>query len=62
MAMGYPLKPTLANICLCYHEKMWLQNCPSDFKYVIDRRYVDDTFSLLCYKYYMAKFQKVLES
>lgn len=34
MAMGYPLKPTLANIFLCYHEKMWLQNCPSDFKHV----------------------------
>ena len=62
MAMGYPVKPTLANNFLCYNEKMWLQNCPSDFKHVIDRRYAEDTFSLLCYKYYMAKFQKVFES
>ena len=46
VAMGSPLQLTLANVFLCYHEKMWLQNCPSEFKFVIYRRYVDDTFLL----------------
>ena len=46
--MGSPLKPMLANVFLCYHEKIWLQICPSEFKSVIYRRYVDDTFLLFC--------------
>ena len=29
VAMGSPLGPTFAIVCLCYHEKIWLQNCPS---------------------------------
>ena len=44
--MGSPLGPSLANVFLCYHEQIWLQNCPSEFKPVICRRYVDDTFLL----------------
>ena len=32
VAIGSPLGPTLANVFLCYHEKMWLQICPSEFK------------------------------
>ena len=34
-AMGSPLGPTLANVFLCYHEKVWLQNCPAhgDFQF-----------------------------
>ena len=46
VAIGSPLGPTLANVFLCYHEKIWLQNCPSEFKPVNYRRYVDDTFLL----------------
>ena len=46
VAMGSQLGPTLANVFLSYHEKIWLQNCPSEFKPVIYRRYVDDTFLL----------------
>ena len=41
--MGSPLGPTLANVSLCYHEKTWLQYCPSELKPVIYRRYDDDT-------------------
>ena len=26
-----PLGPMFANVFLCYHEKIWLQNCPSEF-------------------------------
>ena len=38
VAMGSPLGPTLANFFLCYHEKIWHQDCLSEFKPVIYRR------------------------
>ena len=60
VAMGFPLGPTLGNVFLCYHEKIWLQNCPSEFKHVIYRRYVDDTFLLFCSKHHIEKFQNYL--
>ena len=60
VAMGSPLGPTLANVFLCYHEKIWLQNCLSEFKPVIYRRYVDDTFLLFRSKHHIAKFQNYL--
>jgi hypothetical protein len=31
---------------MCYWEKIWLADCPSDFKPEFYRRYVDDTFLL----------------
>ena len=47
IAMGSPLGPTLYfNIFLCFHEQIWLHNCPAEFKPVIYRRFVDDTFLL----------------
>ena len=46
LGMGLPLAPTFANIFLCYHEKIWLQNCPAEFAPIFYRRYVDDTFIL----------------
>ena len=58
--MGSPLGPSLANVFLCYHEKIWLQNCPSDFKPVIYRRYVDDTFLLFRSKHHIEKFRNYL--
>ena len=33
--MGFPLGPKFDNVFLCYLEKIWLQNCPSQFKSVI---------------------------
>ena len=56
VATSFPLGPTLANICLCYHGKIWLQNCPSEFKPVIYRRSVDDTFLLFSSKHQIKKF------
>lgn len=44
--MGNPLGSTLANAFLCYHEKLWLDNCPPEFKPKFYRRYIDDTFLL----------------
>ena len=46
VAMGSPLRPTLANISMFYNEKRWLDNCPPLFKPIFYRRYVDDTFLL----------------
>ena len=37
-AMGSPLAPTFANLFLCHHEKLWLDNSPSEFKPVLYRR------------------------
>ena len=58
VAMGSPFGPTLANVFLCCHEKIWLQNCPSQFKPV--RRYVDDTFLLSRSKHHIEKFRNYL--
>ena len=46
VAMGSPLGPHLANIFMCYMEKRWLRDCPAEFKPILYRRYVDDTFLL----------------
>ena len=56
VAMDSPLGPTLANVFLCYHEKILLQNCPSGFKAVTYRRYVEDTLLLFCLKHHHEKF------
>ena len=60
VAMGSAIGPTLANVFLCYHEKIWLQNCPSEFKPIIYRRYVDDTFLLFRSKHHIEKFRNYL--
>ena len=60
VAIGSPLGPTLANVFLYYHEKICLQNCPSEFKSVIYRRYVDDRFLLFRSKHHIEKFQNYL--
>ena len=46
VAMGSPLGPHLANIFMNHMEKKWLEECPVQFKPVLYRRYVDDTFLL----------------
>ena len=48
VAIDSPLGSTLANVFLCYHENVWHRNCPSEFKPIFYRRYVDDTFILFC--------------
>ena len=46
IAVGSPLRPTLANIFLCCHESNWLKYYPKDFQSVYYKRYVDDIFVL----------------
>ena len=46
VAMGSPLDPTLANAFLCFHQQIWLNECPDEFKPAYYRRYVDNVFVL----------------
>ena len=40
VAMGSPLGPLFANIFLSFHETTWLNNCPTNFKPLLYRRYI----------------------
>ena len=60
--MGSPLGPSLANAFLCFHEQIWLNDCPEDFKPVYYRRYVDDIFALFCSPNHLEKFTNYLNS
>jgi len=44
--MGGCVSPSLAEIFMSHHERHWLDDCPTEFKPVLYRRYVDDTFLL----------------
>ena len=60
--MGSPLRPTLANIFLCHHEEIWINDCPKQFKPRYYRRYVDDLFILFNDPNHVNKFEKYLNS
>ena len=62
LGMGLPLGPTFANIFLAFHEKSWLETCPSEFKPVFFRRYVDDCFILFSSADHIPKFLSFLNS
>ena len=44
--MGSPLGPSFANIFMCALEQNFLSNCPSNYKSILYRRFVDDTFCI----------------
>ena len=44
LSMGNPAAPTLANIFLCNLEHDFLLNCSPNFKPLLYKRYLDDTF------------------
>ena len=48
VAMGSPLGPLFANIFMSFHEQKCLNSCPSSFKPLLYRHYVDDCFLLFC--------------
>ena len=60
VAMGSPLVPTLGSIFMCHFENIWLENCPSHFKPIVYRRFVDDTFLLFRSKDQVEKFRNYL--
>ena len=47
---------------MCHHEKLWLDNCPSEFKPVLYRRYVDDAFQLFTRPHHVQLFLNYLNS
>ena len=56
--MSSPLESTLATVVMCYFEKFWLENCPTHFKSVVSRRYMEDTFLLFRSIEHVEKFNK----
>ena len=60
VAMGSPLGPVLANICMYHFEESWLTN--NQFRPSIWFRYVDDTFSLFDSKDAVSRFLDFLNS
>ena len=62
VAMGSPLGPHFANSFMNYHEKIWLEECPFEFKPKFYRRYVDDIFVLFENEKQLEKFRDYLNS
>ena len=62
LGMGLPLGPTFSNIFMCYHETEWLKDCPTEFKPILYRRYVDDTFLLFKDRSHVNLFYDYLNS
>ena len=60
--MGSPLSAPMANLFLCYHETIWINDCPLEFKPLIYKRYVDDTFLVFKEKEHIAKFFEYLNT
>ena len=60
VAMVFPLEPTLGNVFMCHFENMWLENCPTQFKPVLYRIYVDNTFLLFRSTEHVEKLKKYL--
>ena len=54
--MGSPLVPALANVFLRHYEKEQLDNCPSHFKSIVYRIYVDDIFVLFSSKEHLVDY------
>ena len=55
-AMGSPIGPSFANAFLCNYEKIWISECPLNFKPLYYRRYVDDTFLVFKHAYQIPLF------
>ena len=62
VAMGSPLGPMLANIFMCHYEEKWLSDRPSEYKPVLYRRCVDDTFLLFQDELHIQQFLDYLNS
>ena len=62
VTLEYPLRPTLANAFLCFHEQIWLNECPDEFKPVYYRRCVHDIFVLFRLPDHLEKFKNYLIS
>ena len=62
IAMDSPLGPTLANAFLCLNEKIWLNECPYQFKPVVYKRYADNICVLFKSKEHLKRFVNYMNS
>ena len=62
MAMGSPLGPSFANAFLAFHEVHWLRDCPTHFRPLVYKRYVDDCFVLFKEKEHANLFKDYLNA
>ena len=62
LGMGLPLGPTFANIFMCHYETKWLNDCPSSFRPLFYKRYIDDTFLLFSDESHCVQFFDYLNS
>ena len=53
--MGGCISPTMANIFLCHYEKIWIDQGPIEYKPILYKRYVDDSFLLFAHKSHVEK-------
>ena len=60
VAMVSPLGVTLANVFMSHFEKIWLENCSTQFKSVVYKIHVDDPFLLFRSSKHVEKFKKYL--
>ena len=62
VAMGSPLGPKLINALLCYYEKIRLNKCPSQFKPVVYRRYIEHIFVVFISPYSVRMGKRTLKT
>ena len=62
VAMGSPLGPTLANICMFYWEEIWIKKCPAQFQHIYYNRFMDAKFVLFSSSDHVLKFHKYINS
>ena len=60
VAMGSPLRPTLAIVFMWHFENILLENCPAHLKPMDYKQFVDDTFLLFWTRDHNKKFKNYL--
>ena len=60
LAINRNTKVAIANVFMCHFENIWLENCPSHFKPIVYRWFVDDPFLLFWSKDHVKKFRNYL--
>ena len=60
--MGFPLRPTLANLVLEYHERKWLESRPIQFRPKYYCRYIDNICLMFEHKDNVKKFLRYMNS
>ena len=62
VAISSALGLTLVKVFLCHYEKIWLEECPSQFKPAVYGRYVSDIFVLLKSKEHLKLYVNYMNS